>query len=77
MDYFPFSFPIIVLFAVLYTFLSFTNKFLNYNFCINNRIYSVHSGVASTNIVLIYENFKKKSTDVGVADFASQTSWLE
>lgn len=77
MDYFPLSFLIIVLFSVLSTLISLPNRFLNYIFCINNRTYTVRSGAVSTGIVLICENFKKKSADVRVADFAFLTSWLE
>lgn len=76
MDYFPLSFPIIVLFAVLSTFISLPNRYLNYIFYINNRIYTVRSGAVSASIVLIYENFNKKITDVRVADFSFLTSWL-
>lgn len=77
MDYFPFSFPIIVLFAVFSTFITLPNRFLNYIFFINNRIFTAHSGAVTASIVMICENFIKKSTDVRVADFAFLTSWLE
>lgn len=77
MDYFLLSFPIIVLFAVLSTFISLTNKFLNYIFFINNRIFTAHSGAVTASIVMICENFIKKSTDVRAADFGFLTSWLE
>jgi|GEM_PF-2870953 len=76
MDYFPLSYPIIVLFAVLSTFISLTNRFLYYIFYINNRIFPVRSGAVKASIVLICENFKKKSTVVRVADFGFLTSWL-
>lgn len=77
MEYSPLSFPIIVLFAVLSTFISLPNRFLNYIFCINNRIYTVHSGALSASIFIICEKFKKNSTDVRVTDFAFLTAWLE
>jgi hypothetical protein len=77
MDYFPLSFPIVVLFSVFSTFISLPKKFLNCIFYINNRSYIVHSGAVSASIVMICDNFKKTSTDVRVADFGFLTSWLE